>query len=45
PGVDIATPGNLSVLHLAPGGVPGRLTVFSKKALEEVAGKFEVVFL
>lgn len=45
PGVDIATPGNLGILHLAPGGVPGRLTVFSKTALEEVSRKFEVVFL
>ena len=29
PGVDIITPYQLSILHLAPGGVPGRLTIFS----------------
>ncbi len=45
PGVDIATPGNLSVLHLAPGGVPGRLTVISLPALEELAKKYEVIFI
>jgi large subunit ribosomal protein L4e len=43
PGVDVATPNTLSVLHLAPGGVPGRLAVFTKKALEEIGRKFEVV--
>ncbi len=42
PGVDVATPANLSVLHLAPGGEPGRLTVFTKEALEEIAAKYEV---
>ncbi len=45
PGVDIATPYNLGILHLAPGGVPGRLTVFSRKALDQVAGRYEVVTL
>ncbi len=45
PGVDVATPNNVSILHLAPGGVPGRLTVFTKSALEEVSRKFEVVTL
>lgn len=45
PGVDIATPNNLGILHLAPGGVPGRLTVFSKQALEEISRKYKVVFL
>ena len=42
PGVDIATPANLGILHLAPGGVPGRLTIFSKSALERIASKYEV---
>ncbi len=42
PGVDVSTPGNLSVLHLAPGGVPGRLMVISRRALEEVASKYRV---
>lgn len=45
PGVDIATPNNLSILHLAPGGVPGRLTVFTRSALEDVSSKYEVLTL
>ena len=45
PGVDVATPGNLSVLHLAPGGVPGRLTVISLPALEELAEKYRVKYI
>ena len=45
PGVDIATPDNLGILHLAPGGEPGRLTVFSYSALKAVAEKYEVVTL
>lgn len=44
PGVDVATPNNLGVLHLAPGGVPGRLTVFSLKALEGVSKKYTVLY-
>ncbi len=43
PGVDVTTPKDLSVLHLAPGGVPGRLTVFTKSALEEIGRRFEVI--
>ncbi|MEM1661540.1 MAG: 50S ribosomal protein L4 [Desulfurococcaceae archaeon] len=45
PGVDVATPGNISVLHLAPGGVPGRLTVFTLPALEEIGRKYMVISL
>lgn len=45
PGVDVATPGNLSVLHLAPGGVPGRLMVISESALNTLAEKYKVVYL
>lgn len=45
PGVDIATPNNLSVLHLAPGGVPGRLTVISKPALDMIVEKYRVIYL
>jgi len=45
PGVDIATPNNLSVLHLAPGGVPGRLTILVRSVLEKLASKYEVVSL
>lgn len=39
PGVDSVSVRELSVIHLAPGGVPGRLTIWSEsslKALEEV---------
>ncbi len=43
PGVDIATPNNLSILHLAPGGEPGRLTVFTYSALEAIGRKYEVL--
>ena len=42
PGVDVTTPQLLSILHLAPGGVPGRLTLITKKALELINQKFEV---
>lgn len=45
PGVDIATPNNLSVLHLAPGGVPGRLTIISQPALEQLVKKYEVLYI
>lgn len=34
PGVDLVEAKDLSVLHLAPGGHPGRLTIFTKPALE-----------
>ena len=36
PGVDVQTAKNLSVLDLAPGGVPIRLVVYSKNALKEI---------
>ena len=45
PGVDVATPDNLSVLHLAPGGVPGRLTVMTKSALENLVEKYKVIVI
>jgi large subunit ribosomal protein L4e len=45
PGVDVATPANLGILHLAPGGVPGRLTVYVKTALEEIASRYEVLHI
>ncbi len=41
PGVDIATPDKVSVLELAPGGVPGRLTVYTNKALELLWERFK----
>jgi len=36
PGVEVQSAKNLSVLDLAPGGVPIRLTVYSKSALKEI---------
>ncbi len=45
PGVDVATPETLSILHLAPGGVPGRLTVMTQKALQALTEKFKVKIL
>ena len=36
PGVDVQSAKNLSVLDLAPGGVPIRLVVYSKSALKEI---------
>ena len=36
PGVDAIYVRNLSVLHLAPGGVPGRLTLWTLGAIEEL---------
>ena len=36
PGVDAQAAKNLSVLDLAPGGVPIRLVVYSKNALQEI---------
>jgi len=37
PGVEVCSAKELSVLNLAPGGTLIRLTVFSKKAIEEIA--------
>jgi large subunit ribosomal protein L4e len=38
PGVDVATPRELNLEMLAPGGDPGRLMVISKKALDSLKG-------
>jgi len=43
PGVDVVEPQLVSVLHLAPGGVPGRLTLVTTGALDILARRFEVV--
>jgi len=40
PGTDAVAVNLLSVKHLAPGGVPGRLTVISTKALEKIGRRF-----
>lgn len=37
PGVTVAYVNNLSILHLAPGGVPGRLTLWSEDAIKMLA--------
>ena len=37
PGIDVKLVKDLSVLDLAPGGAPIRLTVYSKSALEDIA--------
>lgn len=36
PGVDIATPNSMSLRKLAPGGVGGRLTVFTESAMKSL---------
>ncbi len=41
PGVDAVALRNISVMHLAPGGIPGRLTIWTEgaiRSLEEVMG-------
>ena len=42
PGVDVATGKTVSVLELAPGGVPGRLTVITLPALKQLEERFGV---
>ena len=37
PGIDVKSVNELSVLDLAPGSSPIRLTVYSKSAIEEIA--------
>ena len=39
PGVDVITPAKLNVELLAPGGDPGRLTVYTEKALATLGGE------
>ena len=36
PGADVTTPARLNVELLAPGGDPGRLTIFTEAALKEL---------
>lgn len=38
PGIDVVTPAGLNAEVLAPGGDPGRLTIFSASALEQLRG-------
>ena len=35
-GIDIAKPHQLNIEHLAPGGIAGRLTIFTKSALTQL---------
>lgn len=42
PGVDVVEPQLVSVLELAPGGVPGRLTVVTTKSLDLLASRFRL---
>ena len=39
PGVDVTRVDSLSVLDLAPGGVPGRLTLWTESALSSLSGR------
>jgi large subunit ribosomal protein L4e len=39
PGIDVISPSRLNVELLAPGGDPGRLTVFTEKALASLGGE------
>ena len=42
PGVEVVEPRILSVIHLAPGGVPGRLTVFQESVLNTLHERLKV---
>jgi len=37
-GVDVIKPKDINVEYLAPGGEPGRLTIFTKSAISEIGG-------
>ncbi len=37
-GVDVVKPKDINIEHLAPGGDPGRLTIFTKSAFKEITG-------
>lgn len=41
PGVDVKSAMNVSVMDLAPGGVPGRLTVYTKPAIQILEQRFK----
>ncbi|MGC8661305.1 MAG: 50S ribosomal protein L4 [Nitrososphaeria archaeon] len=42
-GIQAITASDISVLHLAPGGVPGRLTIYTKASLKVLAKRFDGV--
>jgi len=39
PGVDAVKPNQINIDYLAPGGYPGRLTIFTKSALSKIGGE------
>ncbi|MCD6109035.1 50S ribosomal protein L4 [Euryarchaeota archaeon ex4484_162] len=39
PGLDVITPDQINIEHLAPGGNPGRLTIFTEEAIKQIGGK------
>ncbi|MEM1619983.1 MAG: 50S ribosomal protein L4 [Fervidicoccaceae archaeon] len=41
PGVDVETAATLSVLSLAPGGIPGRLAIYTISSLDALQKRFE----
>jgi len=41
PGVDVVTAQDVSVIHLAPGGHPGRLTIYTKSSIDVLRKRFE----
>ncbi|OYT26486.1 MAG: 50S ribosomal protein L4 [Thermoprotei archaeon ex4572_64] len=41
PGTDVTLVDNLNILHLAPGGVPGRLTLWTLSAIEKLRDRFK----
>lgn len=40
-GVDVITAQDLTVMHLAPGGHPGRLTIYTKSSIDVLRKRFE----
>ncbi|MEM0097149.1 MAG: 50S ribosomal protein L4 [Conexivisphaerales archaeon] len=42
-GLQAVTASDVSILHLAPGGVPGRLTIYTKPSLKALAKRFDGV--
>lgn len=42
PGVDVVDVRSLSILDLAPGGVPGRLTIWTESALKELSKELKL---
>ena len=38
-GVDVISPKQINIEHLAPGGDPGRLTIFTESAIKELGGE------